>query len=107
MRINLIFVLFLILFSGCSSYRYNDHFFGPDKFCHFTVAGAIGAGVTVAADANGASHHDAPIIGTSVAVTFGAGKEFYDLKIKETSWSWKDMFWDLAGGFAGSYVVAK
>ena len=77
------------------------------KVYHFTVAATIGAGTTVAADSNGASHSDAPIIGTSVAVGMGAGKEFYDLTIKETYWSWKDMFWNVAGGLAGSYAISQ
>ena len=97
----------LIAFSGCSSYRYDDRFFGPDKLYHFTASGVIGAGTTLASSKNGASNKDAPLIGISVAMSFGAGKECYDANIKGTYWSWKDMFWDLAGGAAGSYLVAE
>lgn len=94
-----------VLCTGCSTVRHDDRFFGRDKLYHFTIAGAIGAGTTVSADCRGTSRADAPIIGTSVALGFGAGKELYDLKIKKTFWSWKDMLWDLIGGLAGSYVV--
>ncbi|MBT4483050.1 MAG: hypothetical protein HOC71_05160 [Candidatus Latescibacteria bacterium] len=99
-----VFLVLIMYLSSCSSYRHNDRFFAPDKLYHFAVAGSIGAGTTVAAESNGASHNS-PIIGVSVSVGVGAGKEFYDLTIKDTYWSWKDMFWNLAGGIAGSYAV--
>ena len=102
--INLVLILIV---SGCSSYRYNDHLFGPDKVYHFAVAGVIGACTTAVVVRNGASDSDAPVIGVSVAMAIGAGKEFYDLSVKETYWSWKDMLWNLFGGAAGSYIVSK
>ena len=74
---------------------------------HFTAAGVIGACTTAAAVNNGASDSDAPVIGISVAIGVGAGKEFYDLTVKETYWSWKDMLWNLIGGTAGSYIVSQ
>lgn len=92
---------------GCSSYQYNDPFFGKDKLYHFTGAMIIGSGVKIAAKNNGYNKNDAPVIGTSVAFTIGMGKEFYDLTVKETFWSWKDLFWDIAGGAAGSYLMFK
>ena len=104
---NVVFILIVSVVSGCSSYRYNDHLFGPDKVYHFAAAGVIGACTTAAAVSNGASDSDAPVIGVSVAVGVGAGKEFYDLTVKETYWSWKDMLWDLLGGAAGSYIVSE
>ena len=100
-------VVLVFAVSGCSSYSYNDHLFGPDKVYHFTAAGVIGACTTAAAVSNGASDSDAPVIGISVAIGVGAGKEFYDLTVKETYWSWKDMLWNLIGGTAGSYIVSQ
>ena len=100
-------VVLVFAISGCSSYSYNDHLFGPDKVYHFAAAGVIGACTTAAAVSNGASDSDAPVIGISVAIGVGAGKEFYDLTVKETYWSWKDMLWNLIGGTAGSYIVSQ
>jgi putative lipoprotein len=95
-----------IILSGCAAaFQEDDPWFGPDKVYHFVCAGAIGAGTTVAAKSNGMSRHDSPVLGISAAVTIGAGKEFYDLKVKETYWSWKDFIWDILGGAAGSYAM--
>ncbi|MFC1489744.1 hypothetical protein ACFL6K_00895 [Candidatus Latescibacterota bacterium] len=97
----------LLSISGCSSYGYNDSFWGRDKLYHFTASGVIGAGTTLAASRNGQSYQNAPLIGITVAMSVGASKEYYDQNIKGTFWSWNDMFWDLAGGTAGSYLVNK
>ena len=99
----------LFIFSSCSSYRshYGDRWFGRDKLYHFTASGIIGAGSTVIAYNNGVSEEDSVVIGVSVTFGVGASKEFYDLAIKETYWSWKDLVWDMIGGALGSYVVAN
>ncbi|MFC1650938.1 hypothetical protein ACFL2X_05155 [Candidatus Latescibacterota bacterium] len=103
----MICVIMLFALSGCSSYGYNDSFWGRDKLYHFTASGVIGAGTTLAASGNKASDRDAPLIGISVAMSFGAGKECYDMNVKGTFWSWKDMFWNMVGGTTGSYLAAK
>ena len=102
-------VILAFMFFGCATFNnhYGDEWFGKDKFYHFTAAGVIGAGTTAVAKNNGSSECDAPVIGISVGVGFGAGKEFYDLSVKETYWSWKDMLWDLIGCSVGSYAVSK
>ena len=101
-------IVLLFEFSGCSTlHNHRDRFFGRDKLYHFTAAGVIGASTTAIAKNNWTTEHQAPVIGISVSVGFGAGKEFYDLTIKETYWSWKDMFWDLTGGLVGSYAVLQ
>ncbi len=100
----------IVIVSGCSSLRYNnqkDNWFGKDKLYHFTACSFIGAGTTLIANNNWTSDIEAPVAGVSVAVGVGAGKEFCDLTVKETFWSWKDIFWNLAGGAAGSYAVSK
>ena len=51
------------------------------------------------------SQEDSIVIGISVTFGVGASKEFYDLALKETYWSWKDLIWDIVGGALGSYVV--
>ena len=100
-------VIILFAMSGCSSYGYNDPFWGRDKLYHFTASGVIGAGTTMASSRNGVSDRDAPLIGISVAMSFGSGKECYDMNVKGSFWSWKDMFWDLMGGVTGSYLAAE
>ena len=100
-------VIMLLAMSGCSSYGYNDPFFGRDKLYHFTASGVIGAGTTMASSLNGILDRDAALIGISVAMSFGSGKECYDMNVKGTFWSWKDMFWDLMGGVTGSYLAAE
>jgi putative lipoprotein len=94
--------------SGCAtSAAHHDAWFGKDKFYHFTAAAAIGAGSTAIAKNSGMPESDAAIIGVSVAVGAGAGKELYDQQIKETFWSWKDMFWNVVGGMTGSFAVSR
>ena len=84
---------------------HRDDFWGRDKLYHATASAIIGGSATAAARNNGAGTSRAPLIGISTAVAVGAGKEWYDLEIKRTFWSWKDFFWDVAGGVAGSYLV--
>lgn len=99
-------VLFLI--SGCAPiFVKQDPWFGRDKMYHFVCSGAIGAGATLAVRSNGGSEQTAPVIGVTVAVGIGGGKELYDLTIKKTYWSWKDFIWDIAGSAAGSYAAAR
>ncbi len=106
--VNVLLIVILPFFTGCATVNWsNDAWFGTDKLYHFTASGIIGAGSTAVAHSNGASDYNAPVIGVSVTIGIGAGKEFYDLTIKETYWSWKDMFWDLIGGSVGSYAVSK
>ncbi|MFC1539187.1 DUF2279 domain-containing protein [Candidatus Latescibacterota bacterium] len=100
-------IIKLFALSGCSTYGYNDSFLGKDKLYHFTASGIIGAGTTMAVNSNGASDRDAPLIGISVALSVGAGKEYYDTNVKGTFWSWKDMCWNLIGGATGSYLIAQ
>ena len=97
----------LLMASGCAATKPHpgDHWFGRDKLYHFTASGVIGAGMTAVAENNRYCDSEAPVIGITVAVGVGAGKEWYDVKIKETYWSWKDMVWDVIGGAAGSYAV--
>ena len=100
--------MLLLIVSGCATTGYyQDKFFGKDKLYHFTASGAIGAVVTAVSMNNGISNCKAPVIGVSFSVGVGAGKELYDLKVKETYWSWKDMVWNVIGSTAGSYAVSE
>ncbi|MEE8328361.1 MAG: hypothetical protein V3R54_00325 [Thermodesulfovibrionia bacterium] len=97
-----------LLVSGCAVVNSReDHWFGRDKFYHFSIAAAIGAGVSSAVNKNGTSNCKAPVMGVSAAIGLGMAKELYDRNIKKTYWSWKDMFWNLFGGTAGSLAVSR
>ena len=72
---------------------------------HFVACGLAGAAAALAAQNNDLSDGQSFVIGTSVAVGLGAGKETYDAGIKRTYFSGKDLVWDLLGGAAGSLVV--
>ena len=62
---------------------------------HFLASSVIGAAATKVAINNQASPCEAMAIGISTTLVIGAGKEWYDLKVKKTLFSWKDMFWNL------------
>jgi putative lipoprotein len=100
-------VLLLVVIAGCAHQsKKEDPWFGKDKLYHFVASGVIGAGVTELAQRNGVHECTAPVIGVSVTLGIGAGKEMYDKYHKGTFYSWKDMMWDLAGGTFGSVLVA-
>ena len=99
-------VSLLIIFCGCSVRPHpEDRMLGRDKLYHFMAAGAFGAGAAAVVLNNGVGDNAAPATGIAVGVAAGAGKEMYDVTVKQTYWSWKDMFWDLAGAAAGSYAA--
>ena len=99
----------LLIFSGCSTFTSlnDDDFWGRDKLYHFTASSVISASSTAIADNNGASKSNAYVIGISSTVGIGVCKEIYDLNIKDSYWSWKDLFWDVMGSFAGGYAVVR
>ncbi len=97
-----------LLISGCASVNSREeNWFGTDKFYHFSAAAAIGAGISAMTEDRGKSDCTAPVFGITAALAAGTGKELYDRKIKKTYWSWKDMFWTLLGGTAGSLAVSR
>jgi len=94
--------------SGCSSMnkkKEKDPWFGPDKIQHFAYSAVIGASTAAILKNNGSSKCEAATGGIGFSLAIGAGKEYYDKYIKKTQWSWKDMFWDLAGGAVGSHLA--
>lgn len=97
-----------LLISGCAAVNSReDDWFGRDKLYHFSAAAAIGAGISAMTEDRDKSDCMAPVIGITAALTAGTGKELYDRNIKKTHWSWKDMFWNLLGGTAGSLAVSR
>jgi putative lipoprotein len=114
---NLLFLLLVFSLTACAvTAQHNTHqhkthqhkhdaWFGEDKAYHFFASSVIGAAATKVALNNQAAPCDAVIIGISSSFVIGAGKEWYDLKVRKTFFSWKDMAWDIAGGTLGSFAV--
>jgi uncharacterized protein YfiM (DUF2279 family) len=106
----LIAIGFVPLFAGCAGTvgSSDDAWFGEDKGAHFTAAAMIGFSSSAVA------HHQYEIpetraigIGVACAIGVGALKEWYDLRVKQAYWSWKDFFWDAVGAVAGSLVGTR
>lgn len=97
----------ICLFGCTTSLNKHDSWLGEDKVYHLLTASAIGAASTKAAVNNGVAPCDAVLIGISASITIGAGKELYDKNIKKTFFSWKDMFWNFAGGALGGLATRE
>jgi len=103
----LIVILLLPLFTGCANTlgSSDDAWFGQDKALHFGCAAIIGTGGSlIAKHPYKASDTTATVIGFTCAMGMGTWKEWYDLRVKRTYWSWKDFFWDAIGAIAGSFA---
>ena len=99
-------VAVLVVNTGCASFRRcgpDDSWLGPDKASHFAATALIGGGVTLLLDNETES---AASIGWSAAVTTGIAKEVYDLRVKQTCFSWKDLVWDVIGASVGVTVAS-
>lgn len=90
--------------SGCAFEQDKSNWFGADKFKHFTVSTVMSAGFT-----HFAEKHQPECVafatGTSLSISVGLGKEWYDKNIRKTYWSQKDFFWDVIGSLFGSSLV--
>jgi putative lipoprotein len=89
-----------------NTHKIRDTWFGEDKLYHFLTASVIGAAATKVAVNNQAAPCDAMFIGISATLVIGTGKEWYDMRVKKTLFSWKDMAWNLAGSSVGSFAVS-
>jgi uncharacterized protein YfiM (DUF2279 family) len=101
-------LLGLLVVSGCTGFRacdQNESWTGSDKAKHFTAAAIIGGGVTAIATQETDST-EAATIGMATAMAAGLGKEWYDLEVKKSCFSWKDLVWDFIGASAGVSVAA-
>lgn len=97
-------MLLALVTAGCSANRFqHDPWFGHDKIMHFTASGAISFVATSIALDNGASDEEAFAAGMGSVIAAGCAKEYFDVTVKGTFWSWKDMTWNTAGGLAGGY----
>lgn len=83
-----------------------DSWLGRDKAYHCGAALALAAAAAAAAHGGRTPDGEAAAVGVGFALSFGAGKELYDARIKKTYWSWKDMAWDLIGACMGAALVA-
>lgn len=103
-------LLALCLFNtGCASFRScgpGDEWRGPDKTKHFGGSALVAGGVTALA-AQDQDSGEAAAVGIGVALAVGAGKELYDLNVKQTCWSWKDLAWDFLGASIGATLAAQ
>jgi len=95
-----------ILYTGCAgSNCQSDPWFGADKIYHFCGGAVIGGGTTAIAEHNGWSEGEARGLAFGVTLSLGAAKETYDLTVKKTGWSWKDLIWTAAGTLAGNLTA--
>lgn len=106
MRPQFLGLILLLLLPGLA-WAKQDPWLGPDKFQHFGVSALIGATATGIARQHQSTGCDAPWIGVSVVMLIGAAKETRDLLWDHKIWSYKDMVWNLAGGLAGSFLMAR
>ncbi len=99
--------LLCVLTVGCSTTACrSDSWFGRDKLYHFACSAAIGAAGTAVARHNDAPDVDSGAVGVGTALAIGSSKEAYDLAVKDTCWSWKDMVWNVVGAFVGASLAA-
>lgn len=96
----------LTVLTGCATASpRNDSWFGRDKAKHFLAAGVISGTAAVIADKRGMDNDESFYFAFGITLSIGAGKEAYDLKIRKTGWSWKDLVWDTFGALAGYGIV--
>ncbi|MBU0676859.1 MAG: hypothetical protein KJ626_01975 [Verrucomicrobia bacterium] len=97
------FVACVLLVCGCASLnRPGDEWFGQDKWQHFAVASAVGAGVVAGLEGGGSSESDARAGAIFLTISLGCAKEWRDENVKGTYWSGKDLVWDFVGAVVGS-----
>jgi putative lipoprotein len=96
----------VILLGGCATMGPpNDRWTGQDKAKHFVASASIAAATTAVVNRQDPdTHRDLPIA-VGVTLSFGVGKEAYDLNVGGTGWSWKDLAWDLLGALTGYAIV--
>ena len=88
--------------SGCANFRTcHDAWWGADKARHFAAAAVISAGGAALASSR-LEAEESFAIGCSAGVLAGAAKEWRDLHIRKTCWSWRDLFWDSLGASVGA-----
>ncbi len=94
------------LLTGCATASpQNDDWLGRDKAKHFLAAGVISGAAAVIADKQGMDNDESFYLAFGITLSLGAGKEAFDMKVRKTGWSWKDLAWDTLGALAGYGIV--
>lgn len=78
----------------------SDPWLGPDKALHFGVTAALALGGYAGSSPWLEARRDRAIVGGSVALTLGVGKELWDLSGHGDP-SFRDLAWDVLGTAAG------
>ena len=95
-------VVGVVLMSGCADFHAcRDAWWGTDKAKHFAAAAMIGAGGAALVSPH-CDVEQACAVGFSAAMLAGTGKEWSDLNVRHTCWSWRDLFWDSLGASVGA-----
>lgn len=102
-------ILFLILCcAGSTSIARSansDRWLARDKYEHFAVSAFYSTGITIASHRHFSHSEDTSrIIGFSVTLSLGAGKELADYKTPGGVPSLKDFVWDIAGTLTGMLI---
>ncbi len=101
-----VLLIALTVLSGCATASpQNDSWFGRDKVKHFLAASVISGAASAIADKQGMDNDGSFYFAFGLTLSLGAGKEAYDMKIRKTGWSWKDLAWDTLGALAGYGIV--
>lgn len=80
----------------------NDKWFSKDKWMHFTSAYFLTVQSSYALDNMFlVPPSDSRKIAVGISLGFSLGKEFYDVYDKKGIFSWKDLFYDIAGAGLG------
>ena len=102
-----VFLGFLV--SGCAGFRgcgSADRWWADDKTKHFTASAVIAAGTTALA-AGAVEPDEAAFFGVAFTLGAGVAKEYRDLHVKQTCFSWKDLVWDVMGAAAGAALTRQ
>ncbi len=77
---------------------FKEQMMKPDKALHFSASFLITTGGFMFGQSNGYNRNDSKMIGVSLGMLAGLGKEYYDCKKENpTNWSWHDILADSFG----------
>lgn len=103
-------VISVILFLAQQSYANDgnkDHWFGKDKFEHFTISAFYSGGIAVIANRHfDMNKDDSIILGVGITISLGGAKEIYDRSRPGETSSIKDFIWDIGGVVVGGLLAA-
>lgn len=100
------FLAFSLLGGSPAPASPGDHWFGPDKFLHFTVSALLQSVTHSALRSRGLSYSQASRAAAGVTLTVGVGKELWDLHRRD-DFSLRDLTWDAIGTGTGAVIVRQ